>query len=89
MNDRELRMELLSMSEGDVEKAKVMYAWLTEPKEPVEPPKMPDGVVVFDSEVMAGDSTGLLAIAMKRLADRQNSPPPPAPEQSASEKTQG
>lgn len=82
MNDRELRMELLSMSEGDVEKAKAMYGWLNEPKEPIEPPKMPDGVVVFDSEVMAGDGAALLAVAMKRLADRQNSPPvrPPEPE---------
>jgi hypothetical protein len=77
MNDRELRMELLSLSEGDVDKAKAMYRWLTEPKEPVEPPKMPDGVIVFDSEIMAGDADALMAIAMKRLADRQNSPPVP------------
>lgn len=84
MNDRELRMELLSLSGGDVDKAKSMYRWLTEPKDPVEPPKVPDGVIVFDAEIMAGDAEALLAIAMKRLADRQNSPPvPPAAAEAA------
>lgn len=80
MNDRDLRMALLDKSGGDIDKAKAMYAWLMEPKEPVEPPKVPDGVIVFDNEIMAGDGAALLAIAMKRLADRQNSPPVPAPD---------
>ena len=79
MNDRDLRMILLDKSGADVEKAKVMYAWVTDVQEIPEPPPMPNGVMVTDAEILANNADELQKIAMKRLADRQNFPPPPSP----------
>ncbi|HEY9249798.1 MAG TPA: hypothetical protein VIO38_11725 [Rariglobus sp.] len=72
--DNKLRMSLLELSKGDLTAAKSMYAWLTEPEPTPEPPFVPEGVIVTDAEILAGDAATLQSIALARLAARQNAP---------------
>lgn len=79
MNDQQLRIDLLKLGDGDVTKAKAMYDWVKEPPVQPPPPRVADGVVLLDREVMGCSGAELMAIAQQRLADKQNQPQPPAP----------
>lgn len=76
MTDQELRMSLLEMGAGDVDKAKAMYDWVKEPPTAPPPPQVADGVVLLDGEVIGCNADDLMAIAQKRLAEKQNAPTP-------------
>lgn len=76
MNDQDLKLKLLDLSGGDVDKAKAMMAWITVAPSVTKPDPAPtvEGIVLTDAEVLAADPDALQALAMQRLAVKQNSP---------------
>lgn len=79
MNEQDLKLQALERTGGDIDKAKAIYAWLTEvtaapPAPAPEPAPTPSGIVLTDTEVLTISADDLAKLAMKRLADKQNDP---------------
>lgn len=75
MTDQEnLKLQLLELYAGDIDKAKAALAWVSDVIDPPAPEvvQVAQGVVLTDAEVLNNDDAGLKLVAMARLAVKQN-----------------